>query len=122
MFGPGLIGFFFHRSAVAGGEQQTENWTSRFIALLPSEEKQIGKGAEERAPQATRHFGLQGRRRHMPNVNVVAAEWLLVVFVPAAGRPGPVRVRVEGVEPKDKPMAKALANVAAVWLAARRLA
>lgn len=56
----------------------------------------------------------------MPNVNVVAAEWLLVVFVPAAGRPEPVRVRVEGVEPKDKPMAKALANVAAVWLNATR--
>lgn len=58
----------------------------------------------------------------MPNVNVVAAECLLVVFVPAAGRPGPVRVRIENVEPQDKSMARALANVAAVWLnAARRL-
>jgi hypothetical protein len=56
----------------------------------------------------------------MKNVNVIVGEWFLVLRGPARGRFGPVMVEVENVEPKDMPMAKALANVAAVWLNAAR--
>lgn len=58
----------------------------------------------------------------MKSANIVIGEWLFVLRGPARGRPGLVAVVVENVEPKDRPMARALAMVAAAWLSATRRA
>jgi len=53
---------------------------------------------------------------------VIVAEVLFVVRGPARGHSGPLTVAVEGIEPRDQPMAQALAQVMSVWLNAARRA
>lgn len=49
---------------------------------------------------------------------VIIGEWLVQLKGRTKG--GPIQVVIEGMEPKDKAMARALASVAAVWLSATR--
>ena len=51
---------------------------------------------------------------------VIIGEWMLVLRGPRGAEKGRMSVEVENVEPKDRPMAEALAHVARVWLNATR--
>ncbi len=52
--------------------------------------------------------------------NVIVAEIQFVVRGPAKGHSGPLTIAVEGIEPGDQTMVRALAQVLAVWLNFRR--
>jgi ABC-type phosphonate transport system ATPase subunit len=51
---------------------------------------------------------------------IVVNEWVFVVQAPKPGYRGPVTVGVQNAEPKDRPMAKALAEVVRLWINAAR--
>lgn len=51
---------------------------------------------------------------------VIKEEWLLVVRGPRARQKGHISVEIEGVDTKDQPMVKAVAEVVRVWLSATR--
>jgi hypothetical protein len=56
----------------------------------------------------------------MAKRGVIIDEWLLVLRGPRGTKRGQMSVKIGNVEPQDRPMARALAKVAAAWFRATR--